>query len=74
MFSAFTIGYLCTGLDKGVVFDMKYKFKKIDSQRSIVEDLEDKEDLESYKRAMAEYSKDATTYSIEEVKRELGIE
>ena len=53
---------------------MKYKFKKIDSQRSIMEDLEDKEDLESYKRAMAEYSKDATTYSIEEVKKELGIE
>lgn len=53
---------------------MKYKFKKTRPQGGIVEDLEGKEDLESYKRAMIEYSKDATTYSIEEVKRELGIE
>lgn len=53
---------------------MKYKFKKIDSKRSIVEDLEGKEDL----RIIAEYEKglangDITIRPIEELWKEIDV-
>ena len=40
---------------------------------SVLEKIEDEYDLQCYENAMAEYQKDQTTYTIDEVKKELGI-
>lgn len=40
---------------------------------SVMERIEDEFDLKCYEEAMAEYEKDPVTYSLEEVKKELGL-
>ena len=40
---------------------------------SVLEKIEDEYDLQCYENAMAEYQNDLTTYTIDEVKKELGI-
>lgn len=40
---------------------------------SVIARIEDEIDLESYNRAFEEYKKDSTTYSLDEVKKELGL-
>lgn len=42
-------------------------------RNAVIEKIEDEYDLESYKKAMKEYKKNPKTYTMEEVKRELGI-
>lgn len=42
-------------------------------RNALMEKIEDEYDLECYKKAMEEYQKDPETYTLEEVKKELGI-
>lgn len=42
-------------------------------RRAIMERLEDEYDLQCAKEALAEYEKDPTTYTMEEVAKHLGI-
>lgn len=42
-------------------------------RKAIMEKIEDEYDLECYKKARAEYEKNPTTYTMEEVKEELGL-
>ncbi len=42
-------------------------------RNALMEKIEDEYDLESYKKAMKEYQENPKTYTLEEVKKELGI-
>lgn len=42
-------------------------------RRSALEKIEDEYDLDAYRRAMDEYRKDSSTYSLDDVEKELGI-
>lgn len=42
-------------------------------RNALMEKIEDEYDLECYKKAMEEYQKNPKTYTLEEVKKELGI-
>ena len=42
-------------------------------RNAVIEKIEDEYDLESYHKAIEEYRKNPKTYSIEEVKEELGL-
>ena len=42
-------------------------------RNAVLEKIEDEYDLESYKKAMKEYKKNPKTYTIEEIKEELGL-
>lgn len=42
-------------------------------RNSIMEKIEDEYDLECYKKAKAEFDKNPKTYTMEEVKEELGL-
>lgn len=40
---------------------------------ALIEKIEDEYDLQAYKKAIEEYKKNPVTYTLEEVKKELGI-
>lgn len=40
---------------------------------AVLEKIEDEYDLKCYEKAMAEYKKNPKTYTLEEVKKELGL-
>lgn len=40
---------------------------------AVLEKIEDEYDLESYEKAIKEYNKNPKTYTMDEVKKELGI-
>lgn len=42
-------------------------------RNAILEKIEDEYDLECYKKAIKEYRKNPKTYTLEEVKKELGL-
>ena len=42
-------------------------------RNAVLEKIEDEYDLECYKRAIEEYNKNPKTYTMEEIKKELGI-
>lgn len=42
-------------------------------RKAILEKIEDEYDLETYKKAIKEYEKNPKTYTLEEVKEELGL-
>ncbi len=42
-------------------------------RKAVLEKIEDEYDLECYKKAIKEYNKNPKTYSIDEVKKELGL-
>ena len=42
-------------------------------RQAVMEKIEDEYDLHCYEVAMQEYKKDSTTYSLDEVERELGL-
>lgn len=42
-------------------------------RNAILEKIEDEYDLKAYKKAMEEYKKNPKTYTLEEVKKELGL-
>ncbi len=42
-------------------------------RQSVIERIEDEYDLIAYKKAMEEYRKDDTTFSLDEVEKELGL-
>jgi len=42
-------------------------------RRAVLAQIEDEYDLEAYKKAREEYEKDPVTYSLDEVKKELGL-
>ena len=42
-------------------------------RNAVLEKIEDEYDLETYKKAMEEYKKNPKTYTMEEVKEELGL-
>ncbi len=42
-------------------------------RNAVLEKIEDEYDLECYKKAMEEYKKNPKTYTMEEVKKELGL-
>jgi len=42
-------------------------------RNAVMEKIEDEYDLECYKKAMEEYRKNPKTYTMEEVKKELGL-
>ncbi len=42
-------------------------------RNAVLEKIEDEIDLEAYNRAMEEYKKDPKTYTMEEIKKELGV-
>ena len=42
-------------------------------RNAVLEKIEDEYDLETYKKAMEEYKKNPKTYTMEEVKKELGL-
>lgn len=42
-------------------------------RRAVIEKIEDEYDLESYKKAIAEFKKNPKTYTLEEVKKELDL-
>ena len=42
-------------------------------RNAVLEKIEDEYDLECYKKAIKEYNKNPKTYSIDEVKKELGL-
>lgn len=43
-------------------------------RQSVIMRIEDEYDLKAYERAMAEYNANPTTYSLDEVERELGLQ
>lgn len=42
-------------------------------RNAVLEKIEDEYDLECYNKAMEEYKKDPKTYTLEEVKEEMGL-
>lgn len=42
-------------------------------RQSVFEHIEDEYDLNAYDQALAEYEKDSTTYTLDEVEKELGL-
>ena len=42
-------------------------------RNAVIEKIEDEYDLECYKKAMQEYEKNPTTYTMDEVKEEVGL-
>ena len=42
-------------------------------RNALIEKIEDEYDLTCYKKAKEEYEKNPTTYSLDEVKKELGL-
>ena len=40
---------------------------------AVIEKIEDEYDLECYERAIKEYEKNSKTYTLEDVKKELGL-
>ena len=42
-------------------------------RQAVMEKIEDEYDLAAYQNAMDEYKKDSTTYTLDEVEKELGI-
>ena len=42
-------------------------------RQAVLERIEDEYDLSAYNSAMAEYHKDPTTYTLDEVEKELGL-
>ena len=42
-------------------------------RNAVMEKIEDEYDLESYKKAINEYKKNPKTYTLDEVKEELGL-
>ena len=42
-------------------------------RNAILEKIEDEYDLECYKKAIAEYEKNPKTYTLDEIKEELGL-
>ena len=42
-------------------------------RNSVLEKIEDEYDLECYQKAIEEYKKNPKTYTLEEVKKELGL-
>ena len=42
-------------------------------RQAVMDKIEDEYDLKAYQQAMEEYLKDPTTYSLDEVERELGL-
>lgn len=42
-------------------------------RRSVLECIEDEYDLSAYEKAMKEYENNPVTYSLDEVKKELGL-
>lgn len=42
-------------------------------RQTVIERIEDEIDLEAYNKAYEEYLKDPKTYTLEEVKKELGL-
>lgn len=42
-------------------------------RQTVLERIEDEYDLECYNKAMEEYKKNPVTYSLDEVKKELGL-
>lgn len=42
-------------------------------RNAIIEKIEDEYDLETYKKAIAEYEKNPKSYTLEEAKRELNL-
>ena len=42
-------------------------------RQSVMERIEDEYDLKAYQKAMENFRKDPTTYSLDEVERELGL-
>lgn len=42
-------------------------------RNAVLEKIEDEYDLESYKKAFEEYKRNPKTYTMEEVKKELGL-
>lgn len=43
-------------------------------RNAVIEKIEDEYDLECYKKAMQEYKKNPKTYTLKEVKEDLGLE
>lgn len=42
-------------------------------RNAVIEKIEDEYDLKCYEQAMAEYKENPNTYTLEEVKKELGL-
>ena len=42
-------------------------------RQAVIEKIEDEIDLEAYNKAMAAFTKNPKTYSLEEIEKELGI-
>lgn len=42
-------------------------------RQAVMEKIEDEYDLAAYNKAMEEYNKDFTTYTLDEVEKELGL-
>jgi len=42
-------------------------------RQAVMEKIEDEYDLSSFNKAMEEYQKDQTTYTLDEVEKELGL-
>ncbi|MBR1598905.1 MAG: CopG family transcriptional regulator [Lachnospiraceae bacterium] len=42
-------------------------------RQAVMEKIEDEYDLNAYEKAMEDYNKDGTTYSLSEVEKELGL-
>lgn len=42
-------------------------------RQAVMEKIEDEYDLAAYNKAMAEYENDPTTYTLDEVEKELGL-
>ena len=42
-------------------------------RKAVIEKIEDEYDLAAYNKAMEEYQKDSTTYTLDEVEKELGL-
>lgn len=42
-------------------------------RQSVLERIEDEYDLKAYEKAMATYQEDPTTYTLDEVEKELGL-
>lgn len=42
-------------------------------RQSVLERIEDEYDLKAYEKAMAAYQEDPTTYTLDEVEKELGL-
>ena len=42
-------------------------------RQAVLDKIEDEYDLKAYEKAMADYKADPTTYSLDEVEKELGL-